>query len=82
VTSTTMFSAVVILSDSDDEEEEVHEENAEIAPSSTVKSPAPTASAADIDEAPKRVQYDNSDDCTLDQEIGDSSSGGDEAGLP
>jgi hypothetical protein len=63
---------VIILSDSD-EEEEVREEdvaNAEAAPSSTVKSPAPTASVDDADKG-----------YCPDQAIGGSSSGGNKATL-
>jgi hypothetical protein len=52
---------VIILSDSD-EEEEVREEintDAEATPPSTVNSPAPSISAADVDDAPDGVQDDN-----------------------
>jgi hypothetical protein len=75
---------VIILSDSD-EEEEAREETAvdtDAMPSATVKSLAPTASVADADEDPKGAQNDNSDGLAVDQEIGDSSSNGDEAGSP
>jgi hypothetical protein len=68
---------IIILNDSDKEEEEVHEEkitDVEATPSFVVRSPAPTASAADADNATKGD--------TTDQVIGGSSSGGDEAGLP
>jgi hypothetical protein len=61
---------VIVIRDSD-EEEEMHEEHtadAEAALSSVVNSLAPTTSAADADDAPDEVQ-------------GDSSDGGDEAGL-
>jgi hypothetical protein len=63
---------VIILSNSD-EEEEVREEdvaNAEATPSSTVKSPAPTASADDADKG-----------CRPDQAIGGSSSSENKAAL-
>jgi hypothetical protein len=73
-------SKVIILSNSDEEEDEVHEEDA--APSFAVKSPAPTASAADTDDAPEGVQDDSNSGCTPDQAQGRSSSGRDEAGLP
>jgi hypothetical protein len=75
-------SKVTILSDSD-EEEKVHEETAatsNAAPSSAIRSPAPTASAADADDGPKGMQDDNHDCLASDREIGNSSSGGDEAG--
>jgi hypothetical protein len=75
---------VIILSNSD-EEKEVCEEitaNTDAAPSATVKSPAPTASAVDTDEDPKGMQDDNSDGLAPDNEIGNSSSSGDEAGSP
>jgi hypothetical protein len=66
---------IIILNDSnDDEEEEVHEEDAtdaEAAPSSVVRSLAPSASTDDTDKGD-----------TPDRAIGGSSSGGDEAGLP
>jgi hypothetical protein len=68
---------IIILSDSNEEEEEVHEEDVvttEAAPSSAVKSPAPTTSATDADNA------DNGH--SLDRAIGDSSSSGNEASLP
>jgi hypothetical protein len=51
-------------------------------PSSTLRSPAPTASTADADEDPEGMQEDNSDDLALDQEKGDGSSSGDEVGSP
>jgi hypothetical protein len=76
---------VIILSDSNDEEEEMREEDvadAEAAPSSVARSPVPTASAIDVDEAPNGVQDDNSDGCTPGREIGGNSSGGDKAGSP
>jgi hypothetical protein len=66
---------IIILSDSDEEEEEVREEDAadaEAAPSSALRSPAPIASN-DVDDGDKGD--------THDRVIGDSSSGGDEAGL-
>jgi hypothetical protein len=67
---------IIILNDSNDEEEEedVHEEDAtdaEAAPSSVVRSLAPSASTDDTDKGD-----------TPDRVIGGSSSGGDEAGLP
>jgi hypothetical protein len=75
---------VIILSNSD-EEEEVREEiaaNTNVAPSATVKSSAPTASATDANEDPKRMQDDNSDGLAPDHEIGNSGSDGDEVGSP
>jgi hypothetical protein len=67
---------ITILSDSD-EEEEVREEkavDAEATPSSVVRSPASTASAADVDGTYK---------CnTLDRATCGCSNDGDEAGLP
>jgi hypothetical protein len=75
---------VIILSDSD-EEEEVREETVDaidVVPSTLVKSLAPTASAANIDEDPKGMQDDNSDALAPDREISNSISGGDEAGSP
>jgi hypothetical protein len=63
---------IIILSDSDEEEEEVNEEDAtdvEAAPSSVVRSLAPTASADHADDADKGD--------TPDRAIGGSSSGGD-----
>jgi hypothetical protein len=48
--------------------------DAEAAPSSFVKYPAPTASADDVNDANKGR--------SLDRAIGGSSSGGDEAGSP
>jgi hypothetical protein len=64
---------VIILGDSDEEEEarEEHVTDAEAAPSSTVKSLAPTASAGNAGKGR-----------TLDRAIGGSSSGGDKVGLP
>jgi hypothetical protein len=67
---------IIILSDFD-EEEEVREEKAadvEATPSSAARSPAPTASAVDVDGTYKSN--------TPDQVTGGSSSDGDEAGLP
>jgi hypothetical protein len=67
---------IIILSDSD-EEEEVREEkaaDAEATPSSAARSPAPTASAVDVDGTYKSN--------TPDQVTGGSSNNGDEAGLP
>jgi hypothetical protein len=49
---------IMVLSDSDDEEEEVREEDvidAEVVPSSATRSPSPTASATDADDAPPWV---------------------------
>jgi hypothetical protein len=46
----------------------------EATPSSTMKSPAPTASTDNVDDADK--------DCSPDRVIGGSSSSGDEAGSP
>jgi hypothetical protein len=75
---------IIILSDSDDEEEVLEEDaaNAEAAPSSVVMLLAPTASTAYVDEDPKGMQDDNSDDLAPDQEKGDGSNGGDKAGSP
>jgi hypothetical protein len=55
---------VIILSVSDEEEEVCEEDatDAEAAPSSAARSPAPTASTTDVDEDPKGIQDDNSDD--------------------
>jgi hypothetical protein len=75
---------VIVLSDSD-EEKEVCEEDAadtEATPSSVVLSLTLTVSAADTDDAPEGVKDDSNDDRTPDRAQGDSSSGGDEAGLP
>jgi hypothetical protein len=75
---------VIILNDSD-EEEEVREETAtdtEAAPSSAVRSPAPTASTTDADEDPKGMQDDNSDGLAPYQKIDDNSNSRDEAGSP
>jgi hypothetical protein len=68
---------VIILGDSDEEEEEVCEEdatNAEVAPSSAVKSPTPTASFEDANDADKGR--------SPDRVIGNSSGDGDKAALP
>jgi hypothetical protein len=71
---------VIILSDSDEEEEVCEEDataaeaEAAAAPSSTVKSLAPTAFTADADDADKGR--------SPDRVIGDSSNNGDEAGSP
>jgi hypothetical protein len=73
---------VIILSDSN-EEEEVCEEttaDADVAPSATEKCLAPTASTTDED--PRKMQDDNSNGLAPDRDIGNSSSGGDEASLP
>jgi hypothetical protein len=75
---------VIVLSDSD-EEKEVCEEDAadtEATPSSVVLSLTLTVSAADTDDAPEGVKDDSNDGRTPDRAQGDSSSGGDEAGLP
>jgi hypothetical protein len=72
---------VIILRDFD-EEEEVREENTtdtEVAPSSVVKSLAPTVSDADTDDASKGTPNDGR---SPDREIGDSNCGRDEADLP
>jgi hypothetical protein len=61
---------IIILSDSD-EEEKVHD--AEVAPSSAVRSPAPTASVDNANDADKGD--------SLEQAIGGSNNGGDEDGL-
>jgi hypothetical protein len=49
--------------------------DADVAPSSAVRSPAPTASAvtANTNEDLKGMQDDNNDGLTLDREIGDNS---------
>jgi hypothetical protein len=63
---------------------EAREENttdADAAPCSVVRSPTPTASTADTDEALKGVQNDNSDGRTPNREIGDGSNDGAEADL-
>jgi hypothetical protein len=67
---------VIILGDSDEEEEVCEEDatNAEVAPSSAVKSPTPTASFKDANDADKGR--------SPDRVIGNSSSGGDKAALP
>jgi hypothetical protein len=69
---------IIILRDSDEEEEEeVHEEDVtavEAAPSSAMKSPIPTTSVGNTDDANKGR--------SPDRVIGDSSSDGDEAGSP
>jgi hypothetical protein len=70
---------VIILSDSDkeEEEEEVREEdvaNTEVMLSFTVKSPTPTTSVVDADDADKGHSPNRA--------IGDSSSDGNEVGLP
>jgi hypothetical protein len=69
-------SKVIVLSDSEEEEvcKEEDAADAEAVPSSTVKSPAPTASTNDADDADKGH--------SLDQMIGDSSSGRDKASSP
>jgi hypothetical protein len=76
---------VIIISDSNEKEEEVHEEdatNAEVVPCSDVKSSSPTASAADVDDAPEGVQDDSNDGHTPDRAQGGRSGGRDEAGSP
>jgi hypothetical protein len=69
---------VIILSDSDEEEEVCEEDataaEAEATPSSTVKSLAPTAFTADVDDADKGR--------SPDRVIGDSSNNRDKAGSP
>jgi hypothetical protein len=75
---------VIILSNSD-KEEEVREEDAadaEVAPSSATGIPTSTFSIADTDEAPTRVQDDNSGDRTPDWEADSGSNVRDEAGSP
>jgi hypothetical protein len=49
--------------------------DADVVPSSAVRSPAPTASTFTVDtnEDPKGMQDDNNDGLTLDREIGDNS---------
>jgi hypothetical protein len=74
---------VIILSDFD--EEEVHEEeiiDTEVTPSSAVKSPTPTASITDTDDAPEGVQDDSKDGRAPDGAQGGSNSGRHEASLP
>jgi hypothetical protein len=56
--------------------------DAEATSPSAVRSPAPTTSAADIDEDPKGMQDDNSDGLAPDWERGDGSCGGDKVGSP
>jgi hypothetical protein len=67
---------IIILSDSNEEEEVCEEDavDAKAAPSSAMKSSAPTASTADVDDADKGQ--------SPDQVIGNSSSSGDKAGSP
>jgi hypothetical protein len=71
-----MSSLIIILSDSDEEGEISKEKvvDAEAAPSSIARSPAPTASIDDADGTYKSN--------TPDQATTGYSSGGDEAGLP
>jgi hypothetical protein len=76
---------IIILSDSNEEEEEMREEsaaNAEAAPFSTVKSPAPTASAADADDVDKGTPNDSNGGHSTDRAIGDSSNSGDKVVSP
>jgi hypothetical protein len=75
---------IIILSDSDEEEEVCKEDatEAEAAPTSAAWTPTSTASAANIDEALKGMQDDNSDDLAPDQDTGDGDNGGDKAGSP
>jgi hypothetical protein len=51
-------------------------------PSAAAKSSTAPAIAADADEDPWKIQYDNSDDLAPDRDMGKSSSGGDKAGSP
>jgi hypothetical protein len=72
---------IIILSDSDEEEEEIRVEKTagtEGADTSTAVNPTLTVSV----DAPTVVKNDNSDDCTLDQEVDGSNGSGDDAELP
>jgi hypothetical protein len=70
------------LGDSD-EEEVMHEETAtDATPFVAEKPPAPPTSATDVDEDPWKMQDGNSDGLAPNQDIGNSSSDGDEASLP
>jgi hypothetical protein len=75
---------VIILSDSDEEVEACEETTTttDAAPSVAVKSSTPTASTADVDEDPGKMQNANSDDLAPGQNTDKSSGDGDEAGLP
>jgi hypothetical protein len=75
---------VIVLSDSD-EEDEVHEDtvvDADVAPSAATKSSTPAVSTADVDEDPKKMQDDNSDDLVPGQDTGKSGDSGDGTGSP
>jgi hypothetical protein len=75
---------VTIISDSD-EEEEVREEDAadaDVALPSAVKTPAPTASTADVDDAAKGTPNGSNDGRSPNQAIGASSNGEDKVGSP
>jgi hypothetical protein len=75
---------VIVLSDSD-EEDEVHEDtavDADVAPSAATKSSTLAASTTDVDEDPKKMQDDNSDDLVPGQDTGKSSDSGDGTGSP
>jgi hypothetical protein len=76
--------SVIIINDSDEEEEAREEDaaDADAAPSSTMKSPAPTTYAVDADDATKGVPDDSNGSRTPDQAQGNSSSGRDEVGSP
>jgi hypothetical protein len=89
VTSTVVFLGCLVMAASSssvtNEEEEAREEDAadtDAAPPSAVKSPAPTTSASDADEAPKGVQDGCNGGRTPDQEVSDNSSDTDEADSP
>jgi hypothetical protein len=75
---------VIIINDSDDEGDAREETAAavDVAPSAAVKSLAPTTSATNADEDPMGMQDNNSDGLAPDRDIGNSSSGRDEAGSP
>jgi hypothetical protein len=72
---------VTIINDSD-EEEEVREEDADVALPSAVKTPAPTASTVDVDDAAKGTPNGSNDGCSPNQAIGASSNSEDKAGSP
>jgi hypothetical protein len=56
--------------------------DADVVPPSSMKSSAPTTSAANADDASEGVPDDSNDDHTPDQTQGNSSSGRDEAKSP
>jgi hypothetical protein len=75
---------VIVLSDFDKEEEAREETTADakVAPYAVVKSSTPASSTANVDEDPRKMQDDNSDDLALGLDMGKSSGDGDEAGSP